>query len=261
MPLEGVKRFLLDFASTNTLPSTVTAQSIESENVVPKEQRHTSKVVEGIAEKLLQSSWAQADLAHEDGVCDFLADRLCSDSGFVSELEVLSQWLKGTTEEAQRETRSLLQKINEIGSASKSGNVAAVKHSTTSRGEEVFNLSPQECKGRLEQLRLNLRAALTIKLPKRSGGSMIHVAAADGGYVVLSGVIRILKLILPCDEWEKILDSRWRSPPLSSRPSPHASTRLPLLAPLIYPRTITHGRSSNGIVAEFDLVREGQVNL
>jgi hypothetical protein len=37
---------------------------------------------------------------------------------------------------------------------------------------------------------------------------MIYAAAGNGGHVVLNGVIRILKLILPSDERKQIFDSR-----------------------------------------------------
>jgi hypothetical protein len=213
VPLEAVKRVLLDIAAMNRLPPTSTAQWSESacvENLlVPQDQRRASKVVADTTQKLFQSAWAQIDLAQEDEVCDFLADRLCSDPSFVSEFEVLGLWLEGIAREAPRETFSLLQARRATEIASASEDAATAEQASTSRGEVVVNMSPQERKGRLEQLRLNLRAVLTIKLPKRSGGSILHVAAADGGYAVLSGVIRILKLILPCDEWERILDSRW----------------------------------------------------
>jgi hypothetical protein len=239
--LEAVKRVLLDLASTNKLPTTVTGQSRDesdgTENLVPQEQQLASNVVAGIAEKILQSAWAQVDLAHEHEACDFLADRLCSDPGFVSKLEVLGLWLKETAKEAQRETRLLSQERHATGSPNISGKVEA-------SDEEVVNMTAQEREGDLEHLRLNLRAALTTKLPRRSGGSMIHVAAADGGYVVLSGVIRILKLILPCDQWEQILNSRCRCPPpFSLFLPPHFHKLFP--PPLsCLSEAITHRRSS-----------------
>ena len=211
VPLESMKRVLLDLASTKKPPPTVTAQSSESkdiEKLVPQEQRRASEVVAGLAEKLLQSAWAQVDLPHEAGACDFLADRLCSDPGLVSELEILGLWLTGIAKEAQRETRSLLQESHKTRSDIASANVEVARQATSSRGEAVVNMLPQEREGRLEQLKLNLLATLTVKLPNRHGGSMIHVAASDGGYVLLSGVICILKLILPSHQWEQILDSR-----------------------------------------------------
>ena len=145
MPLEMLMRFLLDLASTtNELPSRGAVQSSESarmENLVPEEQRRASKVVAGMVEKLSQSSWAQDDLAHEDGVCDFLADRLCSDCGFVLELKILGLWLKGSAKEAQRETRSLLQESHGTENVvNSSGNVSAAQQATTSLGEVVVKM-------------------------------------------------------------------------------------------------------------------------
>jgi hypothetical protein len=80
-----------------------------------------------------------------------------------------------------RETRPLLQERHATG---RSRTCATSQQATTSRGEGVGDMSPQKREGRMEQLiKTNLRATLTIKLPRRSGGSMIHVATADGGSI------------------------------------------------------------------------------
>ena len=49
----------------------------------------------------------------------------------------------------------------------------------------------------------NARAVLTGALPKRSGGTLLHAAAADGSYAVLARLLRVLapsRRCSPCHE-------------------------------------------------------------
>ena len=200
VPLETVMSILMLDSVSLRLPSdeVLTTKSrygpADEGALKTQDHRRALKLVVCMGDQLVQSSWAQVDLAHEDGVCDFIADLLCSDPSFVAELEILGLWLKRKASEGTADT----------------DNDVATHQATTSRSRVGLYVSLRDREGRLEQLGLNLRSALTIKLPKRSGGSMIHVAAGGAGYVVLSGVIRILKLILPSDKWKQILDSRCR---------------------------------------------------
>ena len=163
-----------------------------------QEQRRALKLVAGMADHLLQSVWAQVDMAHEDAVCDFLADLLCSDPEFVNELETFGLWLETSLSAASLSS-------DESAGTDRSTALASPAAVMSRRAAEA---SDDGDSGRLQQLWLNLHSALTTKLPKRSGGSMIHVAAADGGYVVLNGVIGLLKRAMPCRRWREILDSR-----------------------------------------------------
>ncbi|KAK3244345.1 hypothetical protein CYMTET_46037 [Cymbomonas tetramitiformis] len=135
--------------------------------------------------------WAQVDLRHEDVVRDFLVDLFLEDVEFISEAAFVVAW-------AER--------------CCKGGYLAGA-------GGHACDL-----------LLNNVRALLGGALPKRSGGTLLHAAAADGDYFAVSKILEMRRTGLADGALLEQRDDEGRTPLFCAAQSGHAQVAAALLA-------------------------------
>ncbi|KAK3266981.1 hypothetical protein CYMTET_24431 [Cymbomonas tetramitiformis] len=135
--------------------------------------------------------WAQVDLRHEDVVRDFLVDLFLEDVEFISEAAFVVAW-------AER--------------CCKGGYLAGA-------GGHACDL-----------LLNNVRALLGGALPKRSGGTLLHAAAADGDYFAVSKILEMLSTGLADGALLEQRDDEGRTPLFCAAQSGHAQVAAALVA-------------------------------
>ena len=94
----------------------------------------------------------------------------------------------------------------------------------------------------------NARAVLTGALPKRSGGTLLHAAAADGSYAVLARLMRVLEE----SEGEAAVREAGRRSDAEGRTPLHAATEVErgdIIALLVEEGGATHAVHYNWGVA------------
>ncbi|KAK3248636.1 hypothetical protein CYMTET_41905 [Cymbomonas tetramitiformis] len=142
-------------------------------------------------ERLLQSEWAQVDLRDEDVVRDFLVDSFLDDMEFVAEVCFVVAW-------AERRCAG--------GCKAGGGGLAC------------------------DLLLGNVRALLGGALPKRSGGTLLHAAAADGFHFAVSKLLGMRRRGIMDSALLEGRDDKNRTPLFCAAQSGHAQVTAALLA-------------------------------
>ncbi|KAK3235595.1 hypothetical protein CYMTET_54217 [Cymbomonas tetramitiformis] len=163
----------------------------QGEELSARDRARAHKALGRAREQLLQSQWAQVDLRHEDVVRDFLVDLFLEDVEFISEAAFVVAW-------AER--------------CCKGGYLAGA-------GGHACDL-----------LLNNVRALLGGALPKRSGGTLLHAAAADGDYFAVSKILEMRRTGLADGALLEQRDDEGRTPLFCAAQSGHAQVAAALLA-------------------------------
>ncbi|KAK3274428.1 hypothetical protein CYMTET_17384, partial [Cymbomonas tetramitiformis] len=123
-------------------------------NIAKAEERAVTRALQKVDRLLRGSALAQVDLQLEDVLRDFLADIFIEEHEFMEELSFLAPWAE------RRCVGGRLAGTGGLGAGMLLGNV---------------------------------RAVLGGVLPKRSGGSLLHAAAADGSHIAVSTLLKLLR--------------------------------------------------------------------
>ncbi|KAK3245513.1 hypothetical protein CYMTET_44923, partial [Cymbomonas tetramitiformis] len=118
------------------------------------DQMTVAKALRRAGTGLVESEWAQVDLRQESVVRDFLADCVLDEPEFTEEVQFLAAW--------------------------------AELHC---KGGRLAGTGGVDGGGLLG----NVRAVLGGALPKRSGGALLHTAAADGSHFTVSVLLKLLR--------------------------------------------------------------------
>ncbi|KAK3257794.1 hypothetical protein CYMTET_33130, partial [Cymbomonas tetramitiformis] len=131
-----------------------------------------AKALRHVETALMASEWMELDLRYEEAVRDFLTDLFLDNQEFVEEMHFLAVWAE-----------------------------------CRCRGGHLAGEEAHAC----DLLLQNVRTLLTGKLASRDGGTLLHVAAADGFY---SAVLQLLQLLqfAGADSLLEQRDSKERTP-------------------------------------------------
>ncbi|KAK3288142.1 hypothetical protein CYMTET_4369 [Cymbomonas tetramitiformis] len=118
------------------------------------DQMTVAKALRRVGTGLVESEWAQVDLRQESVVRDFLADCVLDEPEFTEEVQFLATWAE-----------------------------------LWCKGGRLAGTGGVDGGGLLG----NVRAVLGGALPKRSGGALLHAAAADGSHFTVSVLLKLLR--------------------------------------------------------------------
>ncbi|KAK3265453.1 hypothetical protein CYMTET_25863 [Cymbomonas tetramitiformis] len=155
------------------------------------DQATVAKALQKAGTGLVESEWAQVDLRQESVVRDFLADCVLDEPEFTAELQFLATWAE-----------------------------------LWCKGGRLAGTGGVEGGGLLG----NVRAVLGGALPKRSGGALLHAAAADGSHLAVSVLLRLLREGALDGALLEQRDDEGRTPLFCAAQSGHAQVVAALLA-------------------------------
>ncbi|KAK3233049.1 hypothetical protein CYMTET_56631, partial [Cymbomonas tetramitiformis] len=165
--------------------------AVQQTEQVQRRRARAARALERAEERLLQSEWAQVDLRDEDVVRDFLVDLFLDDMEFVAEVCFVVAW-------AERRCAG--------GYKVDGGGLAC------------------------GLLLGNVRALLGGALPKRSAGTLLHAAAADGSHFAVAKLLEMRRRGIMDSALLEGLDDVGRTPLFCAAQRGHAQVAAALLA-------------------------------
>ena len=146
-----------------------------------KQQLQLSKAIKNLGEQLIASPWARIELEPEDAVREFLIELLLESSEFMLQLKMLFQWtVYAKMQSAKRKS-------------------AAV--------DAVTDIESQELSAHADFIQSNLSAIACGILPRRRGGTLLHLAAASGLEFICARTLELLDSLASLGQKQKELFS------------------------------------------------------